>query len=109
MAEHHCHATGCDTAVPPRLLMCLKHWRMVPQALQDAVWAAYRPGQETTKDPTSQYLAAARAAIQAVQTAEEHKAQRDQMRRAQAGLHAAQRRGRGRRPPPEITGYRVQP
>lgn len=52
--------------MPPRMLMCRKHWRMVPSRLQDAVWATYRPGQERDKDPTDDYLDAARAAIDAV-------------------------------------------
>lgn len=64
--EHHCHAEGCTTHVPPRLLMCRKHWSMVPRPLQAAVWDAYVPGQEQRKDPTSMYLDAARAAIEVV-------------------------------------------
>lgn len=63
---HTCHAEGCDTGVPPRLLMCHQHWYMVPKALRDAVWAAYRPGQERDKRPSQQYLDVARAAIEAV-------------------------------------------
>jgi hypothetical protein len=52
--------------VPPRLLMCLTHWRLVPRSKQIAVYKAYRPGQEVTKDPSEEYLAAAKAAIAAV-------------------------------------------
>lgn len=63
---HHCHADGCDTAVPPRMLMCKPHWRMVPSSLKDAVWAEYTPGQERRKDPTRDYLTAAQAAVDAV-------------------------------------------
>lgn len=66
MGEHLCHAEGCGTAVPPRMLMCRRHWRMVPRALQDAVWAEYVPGQERRKDPTESYLDAAHEAIRAV-------------------------------------------
>jgi hypothetical protein len=64
--EHHCHAKDCHTNVPPKMLMCLKHWRMVPKALQEDVWDAYEEGQEIRKDPTTAYLRAARAAINAV-------------------------------------------
>lgn len=53
---HHCHAVGCETSVPPKMFMCLKHWRMVPQMLQRAVWGAYRPGQENDKRPSSIYM-----------------------------------------------------
>lgn len=64
--KHKCHARGCDVAVLPRLLMCLRHWRMVPRPLQRQVWATYRPGQEVDKEPTGVYLAAAKAAIASV-------------------------------------------
>lgn len=64
--QHTCHAKNCTKVVPPRLLMCLKHWRMVPRELQHAVWATYRPGQEVDKKPSRAYLDAARAAIEAV-------------------------------------------
>lgn len=66
MSEHLCHAVGCTTPVPPRLLMCPRHWRMVPQALQVAVWANYSNGQEIRKNPTAEYIQAANNAIEAV-------------------------------------------
>lgn len=66
MSDHKCHAEGCLVSVPPKLLMCARHWRMVPQGLKLAVWRHYRPGQEIDKNPTEEYLAAARAAIESV-------------------------------------------
>jgi hypothetical protein len=66
VSAHKCHARGCEKTVPPRMLMCLPHWRAVPRQLQAAVWATYRPGQERDKDPSPEYLDAARAAIEAV-------------------------------------------
>lgn len=54
--SHHCHAVGCETAVPPKMFMCLRHWRMVPAMLKRAVWGAYRPGQENDKRPSSIYM-----------------------------------------------------
>lgn len=63
---HECHARGCATKVPPRLLMCGPHWRRVPKELQEAVWKTYRKGQEIDKRPTPEYLAAANDAIEAV-------------------------------------------
>jgi protein gp37 len=63
---HTCHARGCTVEVPPRLLMCARHWRLVPRPLQAAVWRHYRAGQENTKDPSRDYLQAAVAAIDAV-------------------------------------------
>ncbi len=63
---HRCHARGCTTEVAARLLMCRKHWRMVPRDLQRGVWAHYVDGQEVRKDPTPEYLEAADRAIDAV-------------------------------------------
>lgn len=68
--SHHCHARGCPVEVPPRLLMCKRHWRLVPKALKDQVWATYRPGQEVDKQPSKSYLEAAKQAIRAVQAKE---------------------------------------
>lgn len=65
---HTCHAVGCKVAVPERLLMCVRHWRMVPLPLQRLVWRYYRNGQETRKDPSASYMCAstmARAAVAA--------------------------------------------
>jgi len=46
--------------------MCRRHWFMVPINMRARVWATYQPGQEQEKDPTPEYLEAARAAIEAV-------------------------------------------
>ena len=71
--NHHCHAIGCETPVPPRLLMCSKHWFMVPKALQNAVWRYYVPGQEIRKDPTPEYLEVMQEAINAVAVREKQR------------------------------------
>jgi hypothetical protein len=68
---HTCHRRGCDTAVPPRMFMCPPDWSQLPRPLQGAVWAAYRPGQEITKDPSPAYLAAAHRAIEYLGEAEQ--------------------------------------
>lgn len=52
--------------VKPEMLMCLRHWRMVPRAIQRQVWATYRPGQCDDKNPSEAWHAAADAAIAAV-------------------------------------------
>lgn len=70
MTEHLCHAEACKVKVPPRMLMCRPHWHLVPAELADAVWVAYVPGQEDRKDPTDEYLKAARAAIEHVAAVE---------------------------------------
>lgn len=56
--SHTCHAHGCKRTVPPKMLMCLKHWKMVPKFAQDEIWATYVPGQEIRKDPSDAYLKA---------------------------------------------------
>ena len=66
MSAHRCHALGCEKNVPPKMLMCLRHWRMVPVLLQRAVWREYVPGQEVRKDPTDAYLYVQAAAVNAV-------------------------------------------
>lgn len=66
MSEHFCHALGCSVRVAPRLLMCPRHWRMVPTDLQQDVCREYRPGQERDKEPSPEYIRAAYAALCAV-------------------------------------------
>lgn len=63
---HRCHAIGCDVVTEPSLLFCRRHWFMTPKPLRQAVWQTYRKGQERDKTPSAEYLAAARAAIDAV-------------------------------------------
>lgn len=48
------------------MLMCFRHWRMVPREMQRRVWATYRPGQCDDKNISREWLAAADAAIDAV-------------------------------------------
>lgn len=66
VTTHTCHAKGCQVPVAPKMLMCRKHWYMIPKPLRDAVWAEYRPGQEIDKRPSAEYLKVMRAAIAAV-------------------------------------------
>lgn len=78
MGEHLCHAENCKTPVPRRMFMCRKHWFMVPKSMQDAVWAAYTPGQERngflTEEAAEKYLDATRAARRYVKDKENWKA-----------------------------------
>lgn len=60
MSVHHCHWPGCRIPVAPRLWGCKKHWMMLPKHLRDLIWATYRPGQEITKDPSREYMNAAK-------------------------------------------------
>ena len=63
---HICHAHGCSNHTPPDMLMCRRHWKLVPRPLKKAVWRFYRPGQEIRKNPSEDYLVAAANAINAV-------------------------------------------
>lgn len=64
--EHHCHARGCMVATKPEMLMCRRHWFMVPAHFRSRVWATYRPGQCDDKQPSAAWWASAEAAIAAV-------------------------------------------
>jgi hypothetical protein len=64
--NHRCHAIKCTVEVPLKLLMCKKHWAMVPPQLKADIWTHYRPGQERDKRPSVEYLQAMRSAIRAV-------------------------------------------
>lgn len=71
MSAHHCHAAGCKTPCKPEMLMCLKHWRMVPREIQKRVWATYVSGQcNLDPAPSAAWHAAADAAIVAVRAKE---------------------------------------
>ncbi|MBY0459370.1 MAG: hypothetical protein K2V38_18750 [Gemmataceae bacterium] len=59
---HGCHWPGCTRQVPPARWGCKPHWFALPKPLRDAIWAAYRPGQEKDFAVSPAYVAAARAA-----------------------------------------------
>lgn len=71
MSGHHCHAAACKRLIPPAMLMCYRHWKMVPRALQLAVWRTYRDGQCDDWDITHAYAEAAAAAVRAVAAKEQ--------------------------------------
>ncbi len=66
MEKHTCHVDNCNVVVPPKMLMCANHWRRVPQKEQLAVYKTYKPGQEVNKNPSNEWLTAAKAAIASV-------------------------------------------
>lgn len=63
MSYHACHAHGCSTPVPPKMVMCRAHWYAVRKAVRDAIWHEYRPGQEDDKKPSLRYMAVQQLAI----------------------------------------------
>ena len=69
MGEHACHANDCEVSVPPRMLMCLKHWWMVPKEIQRRVNANFSMRQcvpAAGVRPTKEWFSAAHDAINAV-------------------------------------------
>lgn len=64
--SHICHAYKCNIQIPPKMLMCLKHWRKVPREIQNKIWATYRPGQEIDKIITEEYSDAFDNAVESV-------------------------------------------
>jgi hypothetical protein len=64
---HTCHARNCNAKVPRSMLMCRRHWFMVPKFLRDEVWRTYVHGQCNMDPPPSEaWHRAADAAIAAV-------------------------------------------
>lgn len=57
--SHTCHWPGCTKEVPPAMWGCKTHWFKLPQHLRNKIWATYRAGQEVTKTPSAEYIAAA--------------------------------------------------
>jgi hypothetical protein len=46
--------------VPPAMWGCYRHWMKLPKRLRDAIWAAFRPGQEANMTPSGEYVRVAR-------------------------------------------------
>ncbi len=71
MSYHKCHAYLCEKPVQPRMLMCKKHWTMVPAEIQARVKDNFIPEQCSGKiRPSMEWLKAAREAINHVTKAE---------------------------------------
>ncbi|HEY9617697.1 MAG TPA: hypothetical protein V6C64_12685 [Microcoleaceae cyanobacterium] len=66
---HKCAAKDCPINVPPHLLMCLRHWTMVPQNIQTQVYQGWRRQQRSPKR-VEQYWQARQSAIGAVRQQE---------------------------------------
>ncbi len=64
----------CGQTVAPAILMCKKHWYMVPRDIRMRVLRSYRPGQEREgwEGTSAEYQEAVKAAIDAVARAEGH-------------------------------------
>ena len=64
MTRHMCHWPGCDRGVPAAMWGCRDHWFRLPKSLRARIWLTYQPGQEVTKKPSPEYIAAAQAVRQ---------------------------------------------
>ena len=60
---HECPAPVCTERIDADMLMCPRHWRVVPKPLRKAVWVAWRHGAGAGSPA---HRAAMRAAIAAV-------------------------------------------
>jgi hypothetical protein len=72
MPKHTCHCPNCDKTVAPKFFGCGPCWFALPENMRNAVWASYRPGQEISKTPSTEYLMAARAAIEYLRENHKH-------------------------------------
>ncbi len=61
-----CAATGCSERIPPHLLMCRVHWKLVGRDVRQRVMRHYQIGQERRGDASEAYRAAAAEAIRQV-------------------------------------------
>jgi hypothetical protein len=69
--NHICHAEGCSLPVNPKLLMCSRHWTMVPTELQVKVRNHFHPDQcKGKRRPSLEWITAAREAINYVRERE---------------------------------------
>lgn len=57
---HHCHWPGCNKRVPAAVWGCKRHWFLLPRVLRNRIWDTFRPGQEVSKTPSAEYVAAAK-------------------------------------------------
>lgn len=95
LADHRCHALGCETKVPPERLMCPRHWRMVPRDVQREVWQWYREGQCYDLQVSAEYLDAARRAVACVAQVEGRDAVPDAIRAFDADVAKIELPGEG--------------
>lgn len=61
--KHDCPVDGCAAQVPRSMLMCARHWRLVPDALQSAVYRQWRRRQRDDDGAMADHLQACENAI----------------------------------------------
>lgn len=45
-----CPAKGCDRAIPPNVMVCSKHWMLVPEYLRSEYWKLLHTWIHTPRD-----------------------------------------------------------
>lgn len=60
---HRCHATDCNTPIPPEMFMCKPHWFSLPKRMRDRIWREYRVGQCDDRNPSDAYCNAAKDCV----------------------------------------------
>lgn len=63
MSTHTCHNPNCNKPLPARYVVHAKAWYQLPRAMRLRIWALYRPGQETDKQPSYEYVLELEAAV----------------------------------------------
>lgn len=74
--NHRCHALGCKTPCPPRMLMCRTHWSRVPPHLQREVYATVGKRGRVVDATWAPWWRASHQAIAAVAQDEGHGGER---------------------------------
>lgn len=70
MTAHTCPAVDCGEPCPPKMLICPKHWVIVPKNLRNALLRHWRRDQHRDQRPSLAYVDASHRAIAAIARAE---------------------------------------
>lgn len=70
--DHSCVALECSNPIPPGLLLCRKHWRILPDAAKALVKKHYDPEKVGAADPGMEHELAVSIAVAIVKEAEGH-------------------------------------
>ncbi len=57
MSKHECAAPGCHAQIPPHLVMCQRHWFMLPRGTRQAINDVYQRGPTGGRSTDPRFLA----------------------------------------------------
>ena len=63
---HKCAARSCDKRISLNLLMCGRHWMLLPRRIRERIWSEYHKGIADGTHPTGAYALAVDEAVRAV-------------------------------------------